>query len=101
MTFEELADQILKLLPNAVFGQENTTGEILIATGLVELNDKLVDLDDAQPLAPLGLALIYNYLFNCFFGITNARKFFPKILDFVSGSGYNELSNPKEQNAIL
>lgn len=46
-TFEELAEQILKLLPNAVFGEENTTGELLIATGMVDKNGTLVELDEA------------------------------------------------------
>jgi hypothetical protein len=39
-------NQILAILPNAVFGEENTTGEILVATGLVDNNGTLTDLDD-------------------------------------------------------
>jgi hypothetical protein len=46
MTMDELMTQILAILPNAVFGEENTTGEILIATGLVDNNGTLTDLDD-------------------------------------------------------
>ena len=46
MTMDELMETILKVLPNAVFGEEQATGEILIATGLVENKDKtLTDLD--------------------------------------------------------
>jgi hypothetical protein len=41
-----LMEQILAILPNAVFGEEDN-GEILIATGLVENKDgTLKDLDD-------------------------------------------------------
>jgi hypothetical protein len=36
MTMDELMEYILRELPNAVFGEENTTGEIVIATGLTE-----------------------------------------------------------------
>ena len=43
---DELMNQILAILPNAVFGEENTTGEILVATGLVDNNGTLTDLDD-------------------------------------------------------
>jgi hypothetical protein len=47
MTMDELMEYILRELPNAVFGEENTTGEILIATGLVDGKDgNLTDLDD-------------------------------------------------------
>ena len=47
MTMNELMAKILDILPNAVFGQEQANGEILIATGLVENNDgTLSDLDD-------------------------------------------------------
>jgi hypothetical protein len=47
MTMNELMAKILEILPNAVFGQEQANGEILIATGLVENNDgTLSDLDD-------------------------------------------------------
>ena len=35
MTMNQLMEQILAILPNAVFGEEDN-GEILIATGLVE-----------------------------------------------------------------
>jgi hypothetical protein len=46
MTMNELMETILKVLPNAVFGQEQANGEILIATGLVENKDgTLTDLD--------------------------------------------------------
>jgi hypothetical protein len=46
MTMNELMETILKVLPNAVFGEEDN-GEILIATGLVEGKDgTLTDLDD-------------------------------------------------------
>jgi hypothetical protein len=46
MTMNELMETILKVLPNAVFGEE-ANGEILIATGLVESKDgTLKDLDD-------------------------------------------------------
>jgi hypothetical protein len=46
MTMDELMNQILAILPNAVFGEENTNGEILIATGLVDNDGTLTDLDD-------------------------------------------------------
>jgi hypothetical protein len=47
MTLAELAQKIYEILPNAVFGEENSNGEILIATGLVEGTDgTLSDLDD-------------------------------------------------------
>jgi hypothetical protein len=36
MEMNELMRQVLELLPNAVFGEDNETGEIVIATGLVE-----------------------------------------------------------------
>lgn len=43
----DLMIKILEILPNAVFGQEQVNGEILIATGLIENNDgTLSDLDD-------------------------------------------------------
>ena len=45
MTMNQLMEQILAILPNAVFGEE-ANGEILIATGLVENKDgNLTDLD--------------------------------------------------------
>ena len=45
MTMNELIETILKVLPNAVFGEE-ANGEILIATGSVENKDgTLADLD--------------------------------------------------------
>jgi hypothetical protein len=46
MTINELMTQILAILPNAVFGEESN-GEILIATGLVEVEagSNLVELD--------------------------------------------------------
>ena len=42
----QLMEQILAILPNAVFGEE-ANGEILIATGLVEVEagSNLVELD--------------------------------------------------------
>ena len=44
---DELMEYILRELPNAVFGEENKTGEILIATGLVDGTDgNLSDLED-------------------------------------------------------
>jgi hypothetical protein len=47
MTMNELMEKILDILPNAVFGEEDANGEILIATGLVENKDgTLTDLDD-------------------------------------------------------
>jgi hypothetical protein len=47
MKMSELMESILTILPNAVFGEEQANGEILIATGLVENNDgTLTDLDD-------------------------------------------------------
>lgn len=46
----ELMEQILAILPNAVFGEEDN-GEILIATGFVEgKNGSLVELDDSDEL---------------------------------------------------
>jgi hypothetical protein len=46
MTMDELMSQILAILPNAVFGEEHTNGEILIATGLVDDGaGNLVELD--------------------------------------------------------
>lgn len=41
MTMDELMEYILRELPNAVFDEDNETGEILIATGL-----KLVEGDE-------------------------------------------------------
>jgi len=35
MTMDELMAQILEILPDAVFGEESKTGELVIATGLV------------------------------------------------------------------
>jgi hypothetical protein len=47
MKMSELMEAILTILPNAVFGEEQSNGEILIATGLVENKDgTLTDLDD-------------------------------------------------------
>jgi hypothetical protein len=47
MKMSELMEAILTILPNAVFGEEQANGEILIATGLVENNDgTLTELDD-------------------------------------------------------
>jgi hypothetical protein len=47
MKMSELMEAILTILPNAVFGEEQANGEILIATGLVENKDgTLTDLDD-------------------------------------------------------
>jgi hypothetical protein len=51
MTMDELMGQILAILPNAVFGEEHTNGEILISTGLVEVKGgNLVELDDNDEL---------------------------------------------------
>jgi hypothetical protein len=36
MTLDELMSQILDVLPEAVFGEDTVTGEIVIATGFVE-----------------------------------------------------------------
>lgn len=48
MKMNELMEQILAILPNAVFGEEDN-GEILIATGLVESKSgKLVELDESD-----------------------------------------------------
>jgi len=46
MTMNELMEQILAILPNAVFDEEDN-GEILISTGLVETKagSNLVELD--------------------------------------------------------
>lgn len=45
-TTNELYASILELLPNAVFGEESATGEIVVATGLREIADgNLVELD--------------------------------------------------------
>jgi hypothetical protein len=50
MTMNELMGQILAILPNAIFGEEDN-GEILIATGFVERKDgTLVELDDSDEL---------------------------------------------------
>jgi hypothetical protein len=47
MKMTDLMLKIFEILPNAVFGEEQANGEILIATGLVEDKDgTLVDLDD-------------------------------------------------------
>jgi hypothetical protein len=47
MTMDELMEYILRELPNAVFGEEHTNGEILIATGLVDDGSgNLVELDE-------------------------------------------------------
>ena len=40
MTMNELMEQILAILPNAVFGEEET-GEIVIATGFTDNGNKL------------------------------------------------------------
>lgn len=46
MTMDELMEYILREFPNAVFGEEEPTGEVVIATGLrlVE-GGNLVELD--------------------------------------------------------
>lgn len=36
MTMDELMSQILEILPEATFGEDTVTGEIVIATGFVE-----------------------------------------------------------------
>ena len=46
MTMDELMGQILTILPNAIFGEEDN-GEIIIATGLAEgKGGALSELDD-------------------------------------------------------
>ncbi len=35
MTMDELMEYILREIPEAVFGEDNETGEVVIATGLV------------------------------------------------------------------
>jgi hypothetical protein len=51
MTMDELMEYILREFPNALFDEEKKTGEILIATGLVEGKDgNLVELDDSDEL---------------------------------------------------
>jgi hypothetical protein len=47
MNMNDLMAQILELLPNAIFDEEMTTGEIVISTGLKNTKaDKLVPLED-------------------------------------------------------
>jgi hypothetical protein len=47
MKMSDLMEQILQILPNAVFGEEQATGEIVIASGLVENPaGELVDIDE-------------------------------------------------------
>jgi len=36
MTMDELMEYVLREFPDAVFGEDNASGEIVIATGLVE-----------------------------------------------------------------
>ena len=36
MTLDELMNQILDVIPEATFGEDTVTGEIVIATGFVE-----------------------------------------------------------------
>jgi hypothetical protein len=45
MTMDELMAQILEILPNAVFGEETESGEIVIATGLLGSTDELKEID--------------------------------------------------------
>jgi hypothetical protein len=46
MTMNELMAQILEILPEAIFGEDNETGEVVIATGLLQSkdNDELKEL---------------------------------------------------------
>lgn len=39
MTMDELIEYVLRELPDAVFGEDNASGEIVIATGLIEKAD--------------------------------------------------------------
>jgi hypothetical protein len=44
MTMDDLMAQILEILPNAIFEEEMTTGEVVIATGLVDKGTELQSL---------------------------------------------------------
>jgi hypothetical protein len=46
MTMDELMSQILEILPNAIFDEEMTTGEIVISTGLQGSSDDLKPIVD-------------------------------------------------------
>lgn len=46
MTMDDLMSQILEILPNAVFQEEITTGEIVIATGLADSSGELKPIQD-------------------------------------------------------
>jgi hypothetical protein len=49
MKTSDLMSQILEILPNAVFGEEQATGEIVIATGLRENTaGELIELDSDE-----------------------------------------------------
>lgn len=39
MTMDELMEYVLREVPDAVFGEDDVTGEIYIATGLIEKAD--------------------------------------------------------------
>lgn len=45
MTFDELTEQILAILPDAIVDEEYRSGEIMISTGLVVQNDRLEKID--------------------------------------------------------
>lgn len=42
MTFDELKEQLLVLMPEAIFDEEFSTGELMIATGLIVQRDGTV-----------------------------------------------------------
>jgi hypothetical protein len=47
MTIDELMSQILDVLPEAVFGEDMTTGEVVIATGFsVDKKQQLVRIEE-------------------------------------------------------
>jgi hypothetical protein len=46
MTMDDLMAQILEILPNAIFEEEMTTGEVVIATGLVDKGTELQSLPE-------------------------------------------------------
>ena len=47
MTIDELMSQILEVLPEAVFGEDMKTGEVVIATGFsVDEKQQLVRIED-------------------------------------------------------
>ena len=46
MTMDDLMAQILEILPNAIFDEEITTGEVVISTGLVDKGTELQPLPE-------------------------------------------------------